>query len=52
MLFIRGRAISGAPIIIGISQLAKPTATGMMKPNNMIRPCMVVRVLNKLGHKL
>lgn len=24
MLFIRGKAISGAPIIIGISQLPKP----------------------------
>ena len=36
-LFIRGRAISGAPIIIGIIQLAKPTKAGITAPNTMIK---------------
>ena len=37
-LFMRGNAMSGAPIIIGICQFAKPTKAGMMAPNTMIRP--------------
>jgi hypothetical protein len=37
-LFIRGNAMSGAPICIGISQFAKPTKAGMIAPNTMIRP--------------
>ena len=41
-LFMRGSAISGAPIIMGISQLAKPTKAGIMAPNTMTNPCMVV----------
>ena len=41
-LFMRGSAISGAPIIIGISQLARPTKDGMMAPNTITRPCNVV----------
>jgi hypothetical protein len=41
--------MSGAPIIIGICQFAKPTNTGMMAPNTMIRPCMVVIWLKKSG---
>ena len=41
--------MSGAPIIIGICQFAKPTNTGMIAPNTMIRPCMVVSWLKKSG---
>ena len=41
-LFIRGNAMSGAPIIIGICQLAKPTNAGMIAPNTMISPWRVV----------
>ena len=41
-LFMRGSAISGSPIIIGISQLAKPTKDGIMAPNTMTSPCKVV----------
>ena len=41
-LFIRGKAMSGAPICIGISQLAKPTNAGMIAPNTMMSPCSVV----------
>ena len=41
-LFIRGKAISGAPIIIGIIQLANPTKAGMIAPKTITRPCMVV----------
>jgi len=39
---MRGSAMSGAPIIIGISQLASPTKDGMMAPNTITRPCRVV----------
>ncbi len=48
-LFMRGSAMSGAPIIIGICQLARPTMAGMMAPNTMISPCMVVMVLKNCG---
>ncbi|MNC87107.1 hypothetical protein D3C83_28070 [compost metagenome] len=41
-LFMRANAMSGAPIISGICQFAKPTNAGMMAPNTMISPCMVV----------
>ena len=41
-LFSRANAMSGAPIIIGICQFAKPTNTGMIAPNTMMRPCIVV----------
>ena len=37
-LFILGKAISGAPICIGIIQLAKPTKAGMTAPKTIIRP--------------
>ena len=40
-LFIRANAMSGAPIIRGIIQLAKPTKAGMMAPNTMISACSV-----------
>ena len=39
---MRGRAMSGAPIIIGIIQFANPTQAGMTAPNTMINACMVV----------
>jgi len=48
-LFMRGSAMSGAPIIIGIIQLARPTKAGITAPNTMTRPCMVVIWLKKLG---
>ena len=41
--------MSGAPIIIGISQLAKPTKAGMIAPNTMISPCSVVIWLKNSG---
>jgi len=48
-LLRRANAMSGAPIIIGICQLAKPTKAGMIAPKIMIRPCMVVSWLKKSG---
>jgi hypothetical protein len=48
-LFMRGNAMSGAPIIIGISQLARPTKEGMIAPNTMTRPCSVVIWLKNSG---
>ena len=41
-LFMRGSAMSGAQIIIGMSQLAKPTKDGIMAPNTMTNQCRVV----------
>ena len=41
-LFMRGKAMSGAPIMSGICQLAKPAMAGMMAPKIIIRPCMLV----------
>ena len=48
-LFMRGSAMSGAPIISGIIQLASPTKAGITAPNTMISPCMVVIWLKKAG---
>ena len=48
-LFILGKAMSGAPIISGIIQLASPTNAGITAPNTMISPCMVVIWLKKAG---
>ena len=48
-LFILGNAISGAPICIGISQLAKPTNAGITAPNIIISPCMVTSWLYLIG---
>ena len=48
-LFMRGSAMSGAPIIIGIIQFARPTQAGMMAPNTITRPCMVVIWLKNSG---
>jgi hypothetical protein len=41
--------MSGAPIIMGIIQFAKPTKAGMIAPNTMISPCRVVIWLKKSG---
>ena len=48
-LFIRGRAMSGAPIINGIIQLARPTKAGITAPKTITRPCMVVIWLKNAG---
>ncbi len=48
-LFRRGNAISGAPIIIGIIQLARPTAPGITTPKIIISACMVVMELKNWG---
>jgi hypothetical protein len=48
-LFIRAKAMSGAPIISGTCQLAKPTAAGMIAPKIMMRPCSVVSELKNSG---
>ena len=50
-LFMRANAMSGAPIISGICQFARPVKAGMMAPNTMIRPCRVVNWLNSSGLK-
>ncbi len=48
-LFMRGNAMSGAPIIIGIIQFARPTNAGMTAPNTMISACIVVIWLKNSG---
>ena len=48
-LFMRANAMSGAPICSGTIQFAKPTNAGMIAPNTMIRPCIVVSWLNSCG---
>ena len=48
-LFIRGSAISGAPIIIGTIQLASPTKAGMTAPKIITSACMVVIWLKNSG---
>ena len=48
-LFMRGRAMSGAPIISGIIQLARPTKAGIIAPKTITRPCMVVIWLKNSG---
>ena len=50
-LFMRAKAMSAAPICSGIIQFAKPTNAGMIAPNTMIRPCIVVNWLNSSGLK-
>ena len=50
-LFMRAKAISAAPICSGTIQFANPTKAGMIAPNTMIRPCMVVNWLNSSGLK-
>ena len=48
---MRANAMSGAPIIIGICQFAKPTNAGMIAPNTIMRPCMVVSSLKNSGRQ-
>ncbi len=50
-LFMRAKAMSDAPICSGTIQFAKPTKAGMIAPNTMISPCMVVNWLNNSGLK-
>jgi hypothetical protein len=46
MLFMRGKAMSGAPIISGTNQLPKPPMTaGMTMKKIMIRPWPVTKTL-------
>ena len=48
MLFIRGNAMSGAPIMIGTNQLPKPPIiAGMTMKNTMIRPCAVISTFHR-----
>ena len=48
MLFMRGNAMSGAPIISGTIQLPNPPIiAGMTMKKIMIRPCAVVNTLNR-----
>ena len=50
MLFMRGNAMSGAPIISGTSQLPKPPImAGMIMKNTMIRPWPVTKTLKVCG---
>ena len=46
MLFMRGKAMSGAPIINGTNQLPKPPIiAGMTTKNTMMKACPVTRTL-------
>ncbi len=50
MLFMRGNAMSGAPIISGTNQLPKPPIiAGITMKKIMIRPCAVMNTLNMCG---
>jgi hypothetical protein len=45
-LFMRGKAMSGAPIISGTNQLPNPPKVdGITTKNTMIRPCAVIMTL-------
>ena len=48
-LFMRAKAMSAAPICSGTIQFAKPTKAGMIAPNTITRPCMVVNWLKNSG---
>jgi hypothetical protein len=48
---MRANAMSAAPTCSGTSQFAKPTKPGMIAPNTMISPCIVVNWLNSSGLK-
>ena len=48
-LFMRGSAMSGAPICIGIIQLARPTKAGITAPKIMTSACTVVIELKNSG---
>ncbi len=46
MLFMRGKAMSGAPIMIGTNQLPKPPiSAGMTMKKIMMTPCAVMKTL-------
>ena len=48
ILFIRGKAMSGAPTMSGINQLPKPPITaGMTTKNTMIRPWAVITTFHQ-----
>jgi hypothetical protein len=48
ILFIRGKAMSGAPIISGTNQLPNPPIiAGMTMKNTMIRPCAVISTFQR-----
>ena len=50
MLFMRGKAMSGAPIINGTIQLPNPPIiAGMTMKNTMISPWAVTKTLNTSG---
>jgi hypothetical protein len=50
MLFMRGNAISGAPIMSGTSQLPKPPIiAGMIMKKIMMRACEVTKTLYSCG---
>jgi hypothetical protein len=44
--------MSDAPICSGTIQFAKPTKAGMIAPNTMMRPCMVVSWLKNSGRMI
>jgi hypothetical protein len=47
MLFMRGKAMSGAPIISGTNQLPKPPIiAGITMKNTMMRPCAVMNTFH------
>src|SRR5690606_22435432 len=48
-LFMRGSAMSGAPIISGIIQLPRPTKAGITAPKIITSACMVVIWLKNSG---
>lgn len=48
-LFMRGNAMSGAPICNGIIQLAKPTKAGITPPKIITSACTVVIWLKNSG---
>ena len=50
-LFMRGSAMSGAPICIGIIQLARPTKAGMTAPKIITSACIVVIELKNAGSR-
>ncbi len=46
MLFMRGKAMSGAPIMSGTIQLPNPPmVAGITMKNTMMRPCAVTKTL-------
>ena len=46
MLFMRGKAMSGVPIINGMNQFPKPPiSAGMTTKNTMMKPCAVTSTL-------